>query len=399
MTEPSNSTAGQPTDAEDEISMLDLLIVLAKHKKLIVGLPLIAGVAAVVWSLLMPNTYTATTKLLPPQQSQSTAVGMLAQLGGLAGVAGGALGIKSPSDTYVGMLRSRTVADAIIARFDLNALFQRKLQSDTRQALQNMTRIRAEKDGVMTIEVEYTDPKQAAALANAYIDELYKLTNVLAVTEASQRRLFFERQLLHAKENLLKAEIAAKQSLEKGGIVQVEGQGRTMLEAAARLRGQITVKEVQIGAMRAFAAYRNPALFLAQQELDVMKRELAKMEGLGAGKARENSTEPNSQGIDSLSSLRDIKYYETIYELLAKQFELAKIDEAKDSTIIQVLDKAIEPDRKSGPNRRQLVMLSIVAALSIAMVIAFVHEAISRVRSDPRQAQRRQSLKGYLSWR
>lgn len=386
-------------DSEDEITMLDLLIVLAKHMKLIIGLPVIAGVAAVVWILLVPNTYTASTKLLPPQQSQSTAAGMLAQLGGLVGFAGVASGVKSPSDTYVGMLRSRTVADAIIARFDLNTTFERKLQSDTRQVLQNMTMIKTERDGMITIGVEYTDPKQAAALANAYIDELYKLTNVLAVTEASQRRLFFERQLAQAKDNLVRAEISAKRSLEKGGIMQVEGQGRAMLEATARLRGQITVKEVQIGAMRTFAADRNPELILAQHELDVLKRELAKLEGGGAARARENGAPNNSQGIDSLSSLRDMKYYETIYEMLAKQFELAKIDEAKDSAIIQVLDKAIEPDRKSGPNRRNFVVLWVVAALSIAIVVAFVLEAMSRVNSDPRQAQRIQSLKRYLSWR
>ena len=186
------------------------------------------------------------------------------------------------------------------------------------------------------------------SLANAYVDELFKLTNVLAVTEASQRRLFFERQFEQARDNLTKAEAAARQAMDKGGLVQVEGQGRAIIENTARLRGQITVKEVQIGAMRTFATDNNPDLKLAQQELESMKRELARIEGTSGSKSG-NGRENDSSGIDSVGLLRNVKYQETVYELLAKQFELAKIDEAKDSAVVQVMDKAIEPDRKSKP--------------------------------------------------
>jgi tyrosine-protein kinase Etk/Wzc len=393
---PVTSHQSPVTDQEDEISLLDLLIVLAKHKKLILGLPLAAAILAAMYSLSLPNIYTATTKILPPQQSQSTASAMLAQLGGLAGLAGGVAGIKNPNDLYVSMLKSRTVADNLIQRFDLNNLFQQKLQSGTRAVLAGMTNIKSEKDGMITIEVDDKDPKRAAELANAYADELYKLTNVLAVTEASQRRLFFERQLVQAKDNLAKTEAVAKQALQKGGLVQVEGQGRAMIEAAARLRGQITVKEVQIGAMRTFATERNPDILAAQQELRVMKQELAKMEGAGGTKIRENSPADNSQGIDNLSLLRDVKYYETIYELLAKQYELAKLDEAKDSAIIQVLDKAIEPDVKSKPKRRQFVLIWTFVAIIVVILLAFVSEALETAKNDPQKSKRLARLKSYL---
>lgn len=378
---------------EDEINLLDLLIVLAKYKRLIIGLPLVTAIVAAGISLLIPNTYTATTRILPPQ-SQSTTSAMLAQqLGSLAGFAGGSL--KSPNDLYIGMLRSRTVADNLIQRFDLNKLYEQKYQSSTRKQLEQQSAISSGKDGILTIEVDDKDPKRAADLANAYVEELFKLTRVLAVTEASQRRLFFERQFAEARDNLATAEAAARQALETGGLVQVEGQGRAILETTARLRGQITVKEVQIGAMRTFAADRNPELKLAQQELESMKRELAKIEGT-SGKATAVTPEGKGGGINSLGLLRNVKYYETIYELLAKQYEFAKIDEAKDSTVVQVMDKGIEPDRKSKPRRAVIVISSAMAAFFLSVLLVFLWNAISVGKADPERADRFNRLKHYL---
>src|SRR6266513_1808426 len=178
---------------EDEVSLLDLLIVLAKHKVIVLGVPFITAIVAAIVSLLLPNIYTGTTRILPPQQSASAASALLSQLGGavggLAGVAGGALGIRSPNDLYVGMLKSRTVAGNLIGRFDLNKVYDQKLESSTRNTLQSNTTIAAGRDGIITIDVDDKDPKRAADLANAYVDELVKLTKNLAGTEASQRRL------------------------------------------------------------------------------------------------------------------------------------------------------------------------------------------------------------------
>jgi uncharacterized protein involved in exopolysaccharide biosynthesis len=383
------------SEIEDESNLLDLAIVLAKHKRLVIGLPLIAAVAAAVISLLLPNIYTGVTKVLPPQQTQSTSA-VLAQLGNLAGLAGGAIpGIKNPNDLYVGMLKSRTVADNLIQRFDLNKIYDHAYQSETRKQLERETSIVAGKDGIISIEVDDKDPKRAAALANGYVDELFKLTKVLAVTEASQRRLFFERQMEQAKENLAQAEMAARQALEKGGLVQVEGQGRTMVEIAARLRAQITVKEIQIGVMRAFATGQNPELQRNQQEVEVMKRELARYEGTYSGKPGVTE-KTNGQGIDNLRLLRDMKYYEASYELLAKQFEIAKIDEAKDSALIQVMDKAMEPDRKSKPRRSLIVIAAAMIFALLAIFWAFMAEAMAKARIDPKQSDRLARFKSYL---
>jgi uncharacterized protein involved in exopolysaccharide biosynthesis len=395
MTEPSNLPDGQSTGDNDEISLLDLAIVFAKHKKFIFGLPFVVAVIAAGISLLMPSIYTATTKILPPQQSQSAASAMLAQLGGVGGLIGG-VG-RSPNDVYVAMLKSRTVADNLIQRFDLMKSSEAKYPSQVRQALAAVTSINSGKDGVVSIEVDDKDPKRAAELANAYVDELLKFTQVLAVTEASQRRLFFERQFAQAKDNLTKAEASARQALQQGGLVKVDDQGRAMVETTARLRAQITVKEVQIGAMRTFAAERNPDLQLAQQELESLRRELAKLEGASGTKAATNGQ--SGQGIDSLRLLRDVKYHEVIFELLARQYELAKIDEAKDSAVIQVMDKAVEPDLKSKPSRRLIVLVAALAAFFAGILAAFIREWMFKTRSDPLQAERLQTFKRYLAWR
>src|SRR6266849_2072077 len=313
--------------ADDEISLLDLLIVLAKHKRTVLGIPFVVAIAAVIISLLIPNIYTGTTRILPPQQSASAASALLSQLGGqlggFAGAAGGALGIRNPNDLYVGMLKSRTVADNLIARFDLTKIYEQELQSGTRNILQNNTTITAGGDGIITIDVDDKDPKRAADLANAYVDELMKLTRVLAVTEASQRRLFFERQLLQVKDNLTSAEMAARQGLQKGGLAQVDAQGRSMIEVTARLRAQISAKEVQLGAMRTFAAEGNPEMQRTRQELEALRRELARIEGSSAATAIGKADVSGNTGLNNLGRLRDVKYHEFLYELLAKQYELA----------------------------------------------------------------------------
>jgi tyrosine-protein kinase Etk/Wzc len=350
--------------------------------------------------LLQPNIYTATTRILPPQQTGSASTAILSQLGGVfGGLAGGALGIKNPVDIYLGMLKSRTVADKLIARFELDKLWEQKFQSDTRKLLERKTSITVGKDGIILIEVDDQSPQRAAELANAYVDELMNLTKVLAVTEASQRRLFFEHQLIQAKDNLTAAEIAARQGLQKGGLAQVDAQGRSMIEVTARLRAQVSVKEVQLGAMRTFAAEGNPELQRTQQELDVLRRELARIEGSSPASVLGKGDASGNTGLDNLGRLRDVKYYEFLYEMLAKQYELAKIDEAKDSTVIQVLDKAIEPDRKSKPVRSVIVILSTLFGLVVGIGLAFVLEVLANVNRDPRQALRLRALKRYLAWR
>lgn len=375
MTPESGGVSGNPVPAvgnDDEISLLDMLQVLWERKWLLIGSTLGAGVLAAGIALLMPNYYTATARILPPQQNSSSASALLGQLGGLAAAAGGSIGgIRNPNDLYVGMLKSRTVADQLIEKFDLQKYFEQKYRMTTQTQLASVSRISAGKEGIIAIAVELKDPKLAADVANAYVEELVRLTGVLAVTEASQRRLFFERQLAKARDNLAAAESAAREALSKGGLAMVEGQGRSLVEGSARLRAQITVKEVQIGAMRSFAADSNPDLQLVQRELASLRSELARAEGSGSAGAMPKS---NAVASDNVRLLRELRYQEALQELLVRQTEAARLDEARDMSMIQVLDAAVVPDNKSSPNRSFFVFAaSLCAGVVLAFGIVLVH--------------------------
>ena len=401
MAEPDQNETPPPENRDDEISLLDLAVVLAKHKKLVLGLPLAAALIAAISSLLMTPIYTGTARILPPQQSQSSAAALLGQLGFAAGMAGSALGIKNPNELYVGMLKSRTVADGLIARFDLRQRYDSDTLDEARRKLDKRSRISSGKDGIIAIEVEDEEPKQAAAMANAYVEELDRLNDTLAVTEAAQRRLFFEKQVRLAKEQLADAEVALKKTQEATGLIKLDDQGRAIIEAVARLRAEIAAREIQLTAMRTFATERNPEYVRLQQELAGMRVQLAKLEKstpAGEGDVLMPTGNVPEAGLEYVRKIRDVKYFETMFELIAKQYELARLDEAKDLSIIQLLDRAVEPERRSRPTRALITVLSAVVALFVAVLVAFVREAGEKARRDPEGARRIELLRRHLRW-
>jgi uncharacterized protein involved in exopolysaccharide biosynthesis len=313
-----------------------------------------------------------------------------------AGGAASPLAIRNPNDLYVGMLKSRTVADSLIARFELQKSYDKDTMSDTRKKLANNTIIASGRDGIITIEFEDRDSKRAAAIANAYVEELYKLTTSLAVTEASQRRLFFESQLKQARDQLAQAELSLRQAIDKGGLAGVDVQSRAILEPSAQLRAQIALREVQVNAIRIFATEQHPDIARLRHEISSMKRELAKLEG---GDGETKPAAGTSAGFENLRRFKDVKFLERLTELLTQQFEAAKIDEAKDSSIVQVLDSAVEPDRKSRPKPVLITVLTALVAGFLAVILAFLREAAERARRDPEQASRLDALRGYMRWK
>jgi len=395
MNQMHSSKLSDPQKAEREFNILDFMIVLAKHKRLIIWLPVIAAIVATAISLALPNIYKASTKLLPPQQAQSGAAALLSQLGGAAGLAAGAVGLKNPSDVYIGMLKSRTTADRLIDGFKLQSVYGEDTVEQARKVLEGNTAISAGKDGLITIEVEDEDRKRAAQLANGYVAELVRLNKVLAVTEASQRRLFFERQLELAKDNLANAEMKFKGTLDTRGVISVDAESRALVETMGRLRGQVSAKEIQLSSMQAFVTANNPEYKRTQEELSSLRSELSRLEN---GRPGSNAIPgANRQaGLENIKVLRDVKYYQMLYELLAKQYEVARLDEAKDTAIIQVLDPAIEPERKSKPKRAIIVVLSTILAFFTAVTWAFVSETKKKVLAAPQGAEQWQELKALV---
>jgi uncharacterized protein involved in exopolysaccharide biosynthesis len=321
----------------------------------------------------------------------------LAQFGALMGGGGATspLAFRNPNDLYVGMLKSRTVADNLIARFELQRLYDEMTVFETRKELAKNSTITSGRDGIITIEFEDRDPKRAASIANGYVEELYKLTTSLAITEASQRRLFFENQLTQTREQLSKAEVALRQAIDAKGLAGIDVQSRAILEPSAQLRAQIALREVQLSAIRIFATDQHPDLERLRHEITSMKRELAKLEG-GDGELKPPAA--TSAGLENLRRFRDMKFLERLTELLTQQFEAAKIDEAKDISIVQVLDKAVEPERKSSPKHLIIVILVAVLSLIVSIVWAFLKEAAYRARNIPEQSARISELKSHLRW-
>ncbi len=383
--------------ATDGINLIDFLIAFAQRKRMLIGLPLAVTILAGGLSLLIPNQYKGVTKILPPQQAQSSAAAFLSQLGGVAGAAAGAAGVKNPNDTYVGMLRSRTVADNLLKRFDLMKVYGKEYNDAARAKLAANTVIGTGKDGLISIEVEDEQPQRAANLANAYTEELQKLTKVLAVTEAAQRRLFFERQLELSKDNLANAEMTLKTTLGTRGVISVDSESRAIVETVARMRAQIAAKEVQLGSMRAFVTNDNQEYKQSAQELASMRTELAKLENGRPASGSQAGDGDRQAGLESIKLLRDLKYHQMLYELLSKQYEVARLDEAKDAALIQVLDKALVPERKSSPKRAIIALVAGLLTLFAAMAWVLLGATKARLLRNPANAHRAALLRDAMS--
>jgi tyrosine-protein kinase Etk/Wzc len=356
-----------------EVHLLPLLIILHRRRRFVFFFTVGAAVLAVVTVLLIPSRYTAETTILPPAQNSSMSSALLGQLGGsgaLASAAGASLGIKNPGDMYVSLLRSRTVEDSVIQRFGLTAMYRATKLSDARRNLENRSTITLGiKDGLIRIDVSDRAPNTAAEIANGYVEAFRKLSASLAITEASQRRVFFEQQLLDANQNLAAAEEAMKRTEQSTGVLQVDSQARSLIESAAILRGQIVAKEVQLQGMRSYATEDNPQMVTAGQQLAELKAQLATLAGTGQNPGSDFIVSKGNipeAGMEYIRKLRDVKYYETITELIAKQFEMAKLDEARQGSVIQVVDIAVPPDRQSFPKR----VITVIAATMLAFITA-----------------------------
>ena len=380
----------RPVDsADDEISLLEVLVVLARHKRLVFVYPFVCAVIAAGVSLLMPNIYTATARILPPQQNMSPiATALIGSITGLntGGSIGQQLGLHNPSDLYVGMLKSRTIADDIIQRFELQKLYKTRTLVDTRKKLAGESNINAGQDGIISIAVEDKDPKRAAAMANAYVGELEKLTQRVAVTSAGQQRVFLERQLAQVKDQLANAEVALRSTQEKTGLISLTEQGKATIESVATLRAQMAAKQVQLAAMRTAMTDSNPDYVRAQQEQSRLALELAKLERNDPGNSSD-VIQPAGKlpetGLEYVRKLRDVRYYETLFELIAKQYEIARSQEAAEGALVQVLDQAVVPDRKSKPYRALIVLATLLIAGFLGVLAAFLMEARERARKSP----------------
>lgn len=348
-------------DEDDGISLSELAGAILGQWKIIVAGSILAGAAGLGAASLMEPVFTARTVVMPPQQQQSSAAAALGSLGALAGLAGG--GIKSPVDQYIALMQSATVSDRLIDRFKLMEVYEEEFRSVARKTLLTKAIITAgKKDGLIVVEVDDHDPKRAADIANAYVDELRLMTNTLAVSEAQQRRRFFEQQLEVTKKRLTEAQVALQESGFSAGVLRAEP--KAAADGYARLRAEVTAAEVRLQTMRRTLADSAPEMQQQQAQLEALRSELAKLE--------QREAAPSSKDAGYIGRYRDYKYQETLFDLYAKQFELARLDESREGGLIQVVDVATAPDRKSKPKRAMYALGAAVLAGLLLSVRAVV---------------------------
>ena len=375
-------------DTSEGLTLVDLLLLLMQSWKLLVFGPLGLGLAALGITYLISPTFTARTVFLPPQQQQSMAAAALASLGAMQGLAGVAAGLRSPAEQYVALMQTTTVSDRIIERFGLDRVYDEEYRIDVRKELARNVRITAgRRDGLISVEVDDENPQRAADMANRYVEELRQMTGTLAITEAQQRRAFFQGQLAKTREKL----VEAQQALQSSGFSQgaIKAEPRAAAEGYARLRAETTAAEIRLQSMRRSLTDAAPEV---QQQLEVvsaLRRQLARLEA------------SNDQAGDDVyvGRFREFKYHETLFDLFARQYEAARLDESREGALIQVVDPALVPEKKSRP-KRALTAVIVTVASFIVLLVAVVGARIAlQHQGDPQQSAKWARLRARLARR
>ncbi|NYF78216.1 GumC family protein [Granulicella arctica] len=372
----------------EEFRYFQLLLVLLRDRFRIAVVTFISLLIGAVIAFSMKATFTATATILPPQAPQSTASALMGQLSSLAGLgAGGASSLlKNPADIYVAMLQSRTISDHIIQQFHLKSLWKQNKLEDTRKALQKHAQFEAAKDGLIVISVKDPSPTLATDMANAFVDELYRMNATLAITEAGQRRVFFDQQLQEEKSALAAAEDELRATQEKTGIIELSGQSAMAIRTIAETGAELRSREVELQAIRSYATDQNPDVSKLQTQIEALRQQLAVQEndqkGMLPGDTQVPAGRVPGEGLEYVRKLREVKYHQALLDLLTRQFEAARIDEAKSAPIIQVIDRAVPSDKKSGPPRMLITLGFGFVGFCFACFWVFCRRALARMRQN-----------------
>jgi uncharacterized protein involved in exopolysaccharide biosynthesis len=375
---------------EDEINLLDYWRVVVKRKWLLGTIVVGAFVISLIVSFLLPKIYAATTSILPPQQegSSSFGAGLAGKLPeGLINLAGGLGTMKSPADVWVGILKSQTIKEATIDRFNLMSILKSPTREDAITALGKKVKIVKSKEEIISITVEDRDPKMAADIANAYVEELDRINKGIVMTSGRRTRVFVEERLKGAKEELARAEDALKAFQEESKMVKLDDQSKAIIEAIGMVKGHLMAKQVELETLRSYATPANPQVAMLETQVEELEERLRE---LMEGKKKPDNPTPKDifvptaripdLAVQYARLFRDAKVQEILYQLLTQQYEMARIQEAKDSPTVQVLDTAKVPEKKAKPNRRMIVVISTLMAAFFGIFLAFFLEYLEKAR-------------------
>lgn len=355
----------------------------------VIGLGLLAATAV---AFLIPKKYTSTTQLMPPDQSSGSGLAMLASLAGkaagpsLGALGGELLGVKTTGDLFAGVLQSRTVEDDLISKFDLRKLYGDKRWEDARKTLSQNTGVSIDqKSGIMSISVTDKSPQRAADMAEEYVAELNRIVTNLNTSSAHRERVFLEGRLSQVQQNLESAEKQFSQFASKNTAIDIQEQGKAMIEAGATLEGQLIAAQTELEGLRQIFTDNNIRVRETQARIDEIQRQIQKLGGNSAGSKVESKATPSSAdslypsirelpilGVTYADLYRQMKVQEAVFEALTQEYELAKVEEAKETPSVKVLDPANVPEKKSSPHRL-LIMLAgtfLSGTFGIAWVLA-----------------------------
>jgi len=387
-------------NTEPDINLLDLLIALGQEKWTLIVVTFLAAITGVVVSLITPATYVSRTSIMPSQQSGGgglASLGSLSGLGGLGALSNIATGIKSSDEMYIALMRSQSIQNSLIEQLKLKERYGSRTMEDARIALTNNTIILADKkSGLLLIEAQDKDPDFAAQLANAQVKELYVILSRLAVTEAQQRRAYYEQQILKTQAKIPQLELEFKVAQKSSGL-----EVASLLAEAGTLPGQIAAKELQLQVLSRFVTQQNPELKKLAVEISALRSQMARYE---LNKFEPNSNEPKNNGKagdvasgnfiqKATQAYNTLKIQESLLDGFVKQLELAKVDEAKEGPAIQVVDEAKPPEMRSKPERKKLVLAYTVTGFIIGFILAALRAFMRQVNSTPEGHQRFSQLK------
>lgn len=393
-----------PVMRSENVNVIQILMCILRGKRTILLAGLVFALCGLVLALWLRPQFTANAEILPPQQSQgvSTAA-MLSQvnaassMGSIGGIAS-AIQAKTAADMYAAMISARPVEDALIQRYGLKSVYHANTMTAARLGLESHSAITSTKDGFITIAVTDTDRQRAMNLANGYIEELRNLMHGLALTGASQRRIFYEGQLVKAKDDLEHAEVAFKQMQQGSRMIMLDAQSRTLIEGAAELRAKVAAKEVELQGLRAYSTEENPQVQIEEKELAALRSQESQMDANSQGSYSGVglSSVPDAE-LSYVRASRELKYQEELYDLLVKQYEGSRIDEAQEAPIVQVIEPAILPEVKSGPRRGFIVIASFFFGLIIGILIVLYRAWRSELDQSSNSAIR-ELLKAAFQW-
>jgi uncharacterized protein involved in exopolysaccharide biosynthesis len=384
--------------------VLKLFTAILRSKKFILLVGVLFAIVGMLISLKLPVRFTATAELMPPQVTRggntSTLLSQLSSASdaGFAGISS-VLQAKTQAETYVVILDAWPIEEELVKRFGLVSVYHSRNETEARLKLKAHTVVAATKDGFITVTVTDGDRKRSAELANGYVIALQNFLHGLSLTEASQRRSFYEAELAKAKDDLTAAEVNFKKTQQSSGMISLDSQARTLIESAAGLRGEITAKEVELQELRTYSTEANPQVQLAETELSALRGQLAQMEthGQGGYSGGSLSSVPGAE-LDFVRATRDLKYQESLYDLMVKQYEGSRVDEDRDAPIVQVVEPALPPEFKSGPHRGIITLEFFAFGLFLGIIRASYRHWRSQL-SEEKRTSIAELRKAAFQWR